>query len=103
MSNYRNPKILALAREHSCQLCGADDSTIVAAHSNQGKHGKGMSIKAHDYFVIFCCSRCHSFIDTGSASKESRVAAWEAAYEKTFPLFRHLLDAEALEDQWSKH
>jgi len=70
--------------------CGADDGTIVAAHSNQSKHGKGMSIKAHDCFVAFLCHRCHHEIDQGSKlSKEERIDLWQRAHEATLlHLFR---------------
>ena len=90
--NYRNPRILALAQQHSCQACGRDDGTVVAAHSNQGRHGKGMSIKAHDCFVAFLDSQCHSVVDFGSGSRETRNLVWQLAHEKTIPLFYHLLN-----------
>lgn len=64
--NFRCPKLLALARDESCTNCGVEDGTIVAAHSNLGRHGKGKSIKAHDSFVAFLCHRCHSWLDQGS-------------------------------------
>jgi hypothetical protein len=64
--------------------CGADDNTIVAAHSNQSRHGKGMSIKAHDCFIAFLCNRCHYEIDQGSKlSKEERIDLWQRAHEAT--------------------
>lgn len=64
--------------------CGAHDGTIVAAHSNQSRHGKGMSIKAHDCFIAFMCARCHHEIDQGSKlSREERIDKWQDAHEKT--------------------
>lgn len=100
MSNYRNRKILDLAQQHPCTApgCGTDDGTIVAAHSNQGKHGKGGNIKAHDCFVAYLCSACHHFVDQDThASRQERVGVWDAAHEKTIPLFRHLLNAKGWE------
>jgi len=82
--NYRNRKLLDAARDQPCMHCGAEDGTVVAAHSNQSKHGKGMSIKAHDCFVAFLCARCHHEIDQGSKlSKEERIDLWQGAFEKT--------------------
>ena len=82
--NYRNAKILRAAKESPCQLCGADDKTIVAAHSNQQRDGKGFGIKAHDYRVAYLCYRCHHEIDQGSKmTKDERRQAWEDAHRAT--------------------
>jgi hypothetical protein len=62
---YRNPKLLRLARDEACANCGAEDGTIVAAHSNLSRHGKGKSLKAADCFIAFLCHRCHSWLDQG--------------------------------------
>ena len=63
---YRNRKLLDLARDESCANCGAEDQTIVSAHSNLSRHGKGKSLKAHDVFIAFLCFRCHSWLDQGN-------------------------------------
>ena len=82
--NYRNQKLLEVVRESPCQLCGAEDGTVVAAHSNQLRDGKGRSIKAHDYRIAALCYSCHSQLDQGSKmSKEDRVDIWEMAHRKT--------------------
>lgn len=82
--NYRNKKLLETVRESPCQLCGAEDGTVVAAHSNQLRDGKGRSIKSHDFRVAALCFRCHAEIDQGSKmSKEDRVDIWEMAHRKT--------------------
>ena len=65
MSNLRVPALLRLARDQSCTNCGAEDGTIVAAHSNWSDHGKGMSIKAHDIYHAHLCVACHSWLDQG--------------------------------------
>ncbi len=81
---YRNKKILEACRELPCQRCGAEDGTIVAAHSNQLRDGKGRGIKAHDYRVSALCFRCHADIDQGSIlSKAERMEIWEEAHRKT--------------------
>jgi hypothetical protein len=64
---YRNPKLLSMARDQACVACGLRDGTVVAAHSNLGEHGKGMSLKAHDGMTAWLCSGCHFSLDQGSA------------------------------------
>lgn len=62
---YRNKKLTDSARNESCVSCGADDGTIVWAHSNRQKHGKGMGCKAHDLFGAYLCYQCHASLDAG--------------------------------------
>lgn len=70
-----------------CQHCGADDGTVVAAHSNWAEHGKGKSIKASDIFVASLCHICHHQLDQGFLwSAEERKAIWTAAHKKTVAL-----------------
>ena len=81
---YRNKKLLELVRQSPCQHCGVSDGTVVAAHSNQLRDGKGRGIKAHDYRIAALCYRCHSDLDQGaSLSREERVNLWEEAHRKT--------------------
>lgn len=82
--NYRNAKLLRAVREAPCMMCGIQDGTVVAAHSNQLRDGKGRGIKAHDYRIAALCYRCHAEIDQGvKLSKEERLQAWEEAHRKT--------------------
>lgn len=60
---YRNRKLTQSAQHEACVNCGANDGTIVFAHSNSQKHGKGMGIKAHDLFGAFLCHQCHYIYD----------------------------------------
>jgi len=60
---YRNKKLTDSARNESCVSCGNDDNTIVWAHSNHYKHGKGRGLKAHDLFGAYLCYQCHSDYD----------------------------------------
>ena len=89
---FRSPKLLESARDHECQNCGSEDGTVVWAHSNQGEHGKGKSIKAHDIFGAFLCFRCHSWLDQGSGfdptgrytdDRASKAEMWRRAHDKT--------------------
>jgi len=81
---YRNPKLLVACRELPCQLCGIEDGTIVAAHSNQLRDGKGRGLKASDYRIASLCFNCHSEIDQGKdLNRVMRVELWELAHRKT--------------------
>lgn len=81
---YRNQKLLEIVREFECVLCGAEDGTVVAAHSNQLRDGKGKGIKAHDYRIAALCYRCHMAIDQGHRmNKQEKEAMWEEAHRKT--------------------
>jgi hypothetical protein len=81
---YRNKKLIEACRNMPCQHCGAEDGTVVAAHSNQLRDGKGRGIKAHDYRVAALCFKCHAEIDQGKAlTKHQRQYLWEEAHRKT--------------------
>jgi len=90
---YRNKKLLEAVRTAPCQHCGVIDGTVVAAHSNQQRDGKGKSIKAHDYRIAALCYCCHAGLDQGSKmSREERVEMWEEAHRKTMGwLFENLV------------
>jgi len=86
---YRNKKLTDALREAPiCFGCGkhnTPDTPTVAAHSNQGLHGKGKGLKAHDCFVAALCHDCHSALDQGShMTQEERVAMWNAACVLTY-------------------
>ena len=88
---YRNKKLLEAVREAPCMHCGAQDGTVVAAHSNQLRDGKGRGLKAHDYRIAALCFTCHSELDQGRAmSREERLNMWEDAHRATVGwLFHH--------------
>jgi len=81
---YRSVKILQAVRNAPCMTCGIQDGTVVAAHSNQLRDGKGRGIKAHDYRIAAMCHRCHYILDQGKdLSKTERVEMWDEAHRKT--------------------
>ena len=85
---YRNKKLLEYARKLPCQHCGIDDGTVVAAHSNQLKDGKGRGLKASDYRIASLCYTCHSEIDQGKRlNKAERVQMFEDAHRSTIGEF----------------
>lgn len=59
-STFRSKKLRLVVRSLPCVDCGADNGTIVGAHSNQGK---GLSIKASDAGIMSLCHACHSRLD----------------------------------------
>ena len=94
MALYRNKKLLEVVRESPCQVCGIEDGTVVAAHSNQSRDGKGTGIKASDAAIAGLCFKCHSNLDNGSKlTREERIEMWEDAHRKTM---RWLIETERL-------
>lgn len=56
------------------------------AHSNQPRHGKGGSIKAHDCFVVPACRSCHREFDQGrSMTRDEKRELWESAFFEYLP------------------
>jgi hypothetical protein len=81
---YRNKKLLEIVRTFPCQHCFIQNETIVAAHSNQLRDGKGKGIKAHDYRIAALCYKCHMELDQGTKlSKQERADMWEESHRKT--------------------
>lgn len=79
----RSKKLLEAARHIPCQHCGADDGTVVAAHTNWGG-GKGRGIKADDNLIASLCFNCHADLDQGAGmSKIERQEMWEMAHVRT--------------------
>jgi hypothetical protein len=79
---------LALCRGQECYLrlpmvAMHDPSTVVPAHSNQSKHGKGMGIKANDIYTVPACHTCHAELDQGkSMNKAEKFSAWDKAFDR---------------------
>jgi hypothetical protein len=85
---YRNKKLLEYARKLPCQHCGIDDGTVVAAHSNQLRDGKGRGLKASDYRIASLCYTCHTEIDQGKRlNKADRVQMFEDSHRSTIGEF----------------
>ena len=81
---YRNKRLLELLRESPCQVCGIQDGTVVAAHSNQLRDEKGRSQKSHDFRTAAMCYTCHTNCDQGAKmSKAERIEMWEEAHRAT--------------------
>lgn len=59
---WRSQKHLNLIRSMPCCSCQYQPRSQ-AAHSNSGKHGKGLGIKSSDEFTIPMCIYCHASFD----------------------------------------
>ena len=91
---FRSEKLRRAVASLECMRCGIHGLTQ-ASHSNQGRDGKGMGLKASDAAIAALCMSCHTEIDQGRAmSKTERVEAWEAAHRKTM---RALIERGLLE------
>lgn len=78
---FRSRKLLDLARDQACVMCGRNDGSTVAAHRN---HGKGMAMKAPDYAVAWLCHGCHAELDQGKdMTRDERRAFWLEAHART--------------------
>ncbi len=82
--NYRNKALTRSAKSEACVACGAEDGTVVWAHSNEQEHGKGLGIKAHDLLGNYLCLECHRFYDLwGGFSGAERRTWFREQYPKT--------------------
>lgn len=72
--HYTNPKILKHAKGQVCQCCGADDGTIVAAHSNQQEHGRGAFLKARETGRAPCLGFAQGVTKCGQITATGNIA-----------------------------
>lgn len=81
---FRSRKLLDACRELPCQICGIEDGTICAAHSNSQRDGKGMGHKASDAAIAALCFMCHAQMDQGVKwDKSEKRRLFEEAHAKT--------------------
>jgi len=82
-----NRAYLNKVRDIPCQLCGAEDGTIVPAHySGYMSHqlGKGMGKKAWDHCVAALCRSCHAIMDSyKDGNSKDRAISFFIAILKT--------------------
>jgi len=91
MNYIRSRKLMSAYRQIPCQICGVNDGTVVGAHSNQSKHGKGRGIKASDIYCASLCHKCHHTIDQGTFyNEDEKRDLWNIAHAATVnELLRH--------------
>lgn len=86
-SYYRDRALLDAVYQIDCtlQIPGVcEGGAGEPAHSNQSRHGKGGSIKAHDCFVAAGCRSCHRELDQGKRfTREEKADIWQRAHERT--------------------
>ena len=87
---YRNEKILRLAKDKPCANCNAQDSTVVAAHSNLHEHGRGYAHPSHDCYIAFLCVRCHHWLDHGKGMDPTSI--YKDSREEKAEMFRRAMD-----------
>ncbi len=85
--NYRDRSLLDLAYQLNCTLqidVVCEGGPGEPCHSNQSRHGKGGSIKAHDCFFASGCRSCHRELDQGKRfTREEKAEIWQRAHERT--------------------
>lgn len=95
IEGHHNQRYLDACKGEPCYLqvpyvCKGSQTidTVVACHSNQGKHGKGMGIKARDEFSVPGCVDCHSWLDQNStgADKATKFAVFDKALALWVPV-----------------
>ena len=84
--NWRSQAFLRLAKGQPCYLrlvrCSGTD-TVVPAHSNMLRHGRGFGFKSHDLYSVPACHNCHAELDSGvKLSKEDKQDAFLRAWEQ---------------------
>lgn len=86
MSRYENKALRDLARGAPCMFsfsgCDRTGETSVWVHSDESDHGKGMGIKAHDYYGAIGCGNCHSKLP--NLPREWRETQMTDAMERTW-------------------
>jgi hypothetical protein len=94
-----NRHLLDMARGKPCLLnavlaCeGSRGDTTVAAHSNWSDlGGKGWHRKSDDSYIVNSCYTCHSWLDQGSASKETKRTAWLLGHQRQIEAWRDIVN-----------
>lgn len=92
---YRDRNLLDMAWGERCLLqvpgvCIDDGRSTVACHSNLLEHGKGKSLKAHDFLSAWGCKTCHRWLDQGGATAQEKRAIFDAAMERQVEAWRSI-------------
>ena len=69
-------------------MCGMDDGSVCAAHSNLLEHGRGVGHKASDAATASLCHACHAAYDSGTRmSKDEKRLFILTAIVRTYIRF----------------
>ncbi|PVY81077.1 uncharacterized protein DUF1364 [Cupriavidus alkaliphilus] len=67
-------------------VCRNNPDTVVPAHSNQLRDGKGKGLKADDRMTVPACFWCHYELDQGKRfNKEQKRVRWDWGYGRWAP------------------
>lgn len=93
---YRDRNLLRMARGREpvvqCFMTDRDfEETTVAAHPNGCIFGKGMSIKAHDFLVIYIGFNAHSWLDQSGATRQQKESFYWYALEHQMKLYKKII------------
>lgn len=58
------------------------DETLVWCHSNEERHGKGIGLKAHDFFGAIGCQACHDWYDIESRRNAQPAGSYLEAVQR---------------------
>lgn len=95
MANYRNQKLLDLAKETPCcSYCRErNHGQVVACHFNAIKFGAGTGIKSHD-IPAYLCDKCHDIVDGRMVADHfTKVERELMLYEGIYRTFLWLLES----------
>lgn len=93
---HRNPALLEMARGRECIACTLSGvaictpDSVVAAHSNQGIHGKAKGRKADDFWSVWLGYEHHHFLDASTAEKEIKVKMFADCHAKQVDLWEEV-------------
>jgi hypothetical protein len=96
VSDRINQQIRDSANGEACVVCGARDGTIVWAHSNECRHGKGKGIKSLDAFGFFACHRCHAFYDSGGMARDEARRWFAEQWRKSMDRLKEKIETGEL-------
>lgn len=74
-----------------------DNGRTCGCHGNSSSFNKGKGLKAHDFFMVRGCDRCHTWLDSSySASGQERQEAFLTGLWRQIAEYRFLLEQSDL-------
>lgn len=89
----RSKALTDSAKGETCTIrspyCKGGTETTVGCHSPEAGHGKGMGEKADDFFLVYGCYSCHSWMDNRMVPSECKSQIFPRAHRETI---RRMID-----------